>query len=66
MTGLRAVWRRLFPPSDGSICEQLNPQRCDRHVAFDGPCRCLDLPHHGGLHECGQGARWASYVRSGT
>ncbi len=66
MTGLRTLWRRLFPPTDGSICAIERPDRCGLHEALNGPCRCLEPPHHRGVHECGQGARWDDYARSGT
>lgn len=64
MTWLRALRRRLFPPTDGAICAELNPRRCEWHLLCDGPCRCLEPPHHGGLHECGQGARWADLLKT--
>ncbi len=66
MTRLRALWRRLFPPSDGTICAVMRHQPCDDHVQSGGLCRCLHLRWHGGGHECGQGARWDNYARSGT
>jgi hypothetical protein len=66
VTRLRALWRRLFPPTDGSICEAVRMPRCKDHEHLGGPCRCLNLPHHGGGHECGQGARWDNYARSET
>jgi hypothetical protein len=66
MTALRALWRRLFPPSDGTICADLRQQTCAHHEALNRPCRCLRLLHHRDMHECGQGARWGDYVRSGT
>ncbi len=64
MTRLRALWRRLFPPADGSICADPGPG-CDHHKRLGGSCRCLHLRWHRGGHECGQGARWDNYVRSG-
>ncbi len=63
MTALRAWWRRLFPPSDGTICADLGPG-CGGHKELGGPCRCLHLAWHRGGHECGQGARWGDYARS--
>ncbi len=66
MSGLVAVWRRLFPPSDGSICAQVRLFRCEVHKRLGFVCRCLHLQWHRGGHECGQGARWGDNVRSGT
>ncbi len=66
MTSLRAAWRRLFPPTDGTICAADRGERCDLHEFLGGPCRCLHLPWHRELHECGQGARWGDNVRSGA
>lgn len=63
MIHLRVLWRRLFPPSDGSICGRPGPG-CDLHEALGAPCRCLNLPGHDDMHECGQGARWDDDVRS--
>lgn len=64
MNWLRNLRRRLFPPTDGTICATPNPAPCDRHRELNGPCRCLDLPQHRGWHECGQGSSWDNYARS--
>ncbi len=65
MNALVAVWRRLFPPSDGTICGLPRLFGCETHRRLGWVCRCLELEWHRGGHECGQGARWPD-GRSGT
>ncbi len=66
MTRFRAMWRRLFPPSDGTVCGLARLTRCEAHRVMAWPCRCLEPKWHGGGHECGQGARRGGDVRSAT